>query len=572
MLARRSALVVLALTALLTGATSAAQADPAFTSYPVTLPSSIGRPVVDDGAGGVWFAANDTANLQPRIAHFDPAHTGDSDGGVKLYPTPTFTGAGCCSTQIRSMVLDATRHLLWFTRSDGVYGYLNTEAAVPGSDASGFSIQHPSPSPGELHGLSLDPATGRVWFSENSSSNVASPSASNNYPGNRIATTDGGLGLAEYPNLMNQHGEVGTNGRYDAKLDGTAFDGSNGVWVVEADTGNPGRRIAHATGSAYEEYPIPACATCTAANSAAGGSVALAKDGTVWFTVAAINNGFFRFDPSSHTVSTFRLTDASASLTGGSPFDLRADEAGNLWLAELGSYGQPAANALVKIVPGAQPAVTVYPTGSASPYSVAPTATGGVWTAMTNQATNKGAIGLLGDAGTAAPTPTSTPGPLTSDPGPSPTPAPSTSPAPVVLAPVGVAKVNRTTVSTDTVAVRQICVGPPSDPCSLVYELDAHDYVRGFPGTKQSLSASAASATIKPKQKTKKPVVLGSTTVTMHGGETKTVKVRLGKKARAALLAQSIKATLVISQKQPDGTLKVLSKKSITFKKLKRKK
>ena len=69
----------------------------------------------------------------------------------------------------------------------------------------------------------------------------------------------------------------------------------------------------------------------------------------------------------------------------------------------------------------------------------------------------------------------------------------------------------------------QICVGPPEDRCSLIYIISAHEYVTGFPGTRASVSGK--------KRKTRL-VVVGRKTVTLHGGQKKTVKIKLNKKGR----------------------------------------
>jgi hypothetical protein len=128
-----------------------------------------------------------------------------------------------------------------------------------------------------------------------------------------------------------------------------------------------------------------------------------------------------------------------------------------------------------------------------------------------------------------------------------------------VLTPVsvGVATPGKISSDPDSVSVRQICVGPPEAKCSLVYLLDAHEYVAGFPG-------SGASG--KPKKKATHPV-LGTTIVTLSGGQSTTVKIKLNKKAKKALKKQKIKAYLTISQVLPGGQAKVVKTKKITFKK-----
>ena len=62
----------------------------------------------------------------------------------------------------------------------------------------------------------------------------------------------------------------------------------------------------------------------------------------------------------------------------------------------------------------------------------------------------------------------------------------------------------------------QICIGPPSQPCAVVYLLSAGEYVTGFPGTKASIA----------KQKPR-GVVLGRTAATLRGGQRRKITVKL---------------------------------------------
>ena len=61
----------------------------------------------------------------------------------------------------------------------------------------------------------------------------------------------------------------------------------------------------------------------------------------------------------------------------------------------------------------------------------------------------------------------------------------------------------------------QICIGPPSQPCAVVYLLSAGEYTTGFPGTKASVA------------KKRRGVVLGRTAVTLHGGQRRKITVKL---------------------------------------------
>ena len=120
------------------------------------------------------------------------------------------------------------------------------------------------------------------------------------------------------------------------------------------------------------------------------------------------------------------------------------------------------------------------------------------------------------------------------------------------VAPVTTSTVQLTnpTVKGDNVSLNQICVGPPSDPCSLVYLLQTREYVKGFPNAKSSA---------KPKLTT-----IGQLKVTLKGGESKKVTVKLNSKGKKL---KSFKATLTVTQtvkgaKKPKQVLK----KNLTFK------
>jgi hypothetical protein len=129
---------------------------------------------------------------------------------------------------------------------------------------------------------------------------------------------------------------------------------------------------------------------------------------------------------------------------------------------------------------------------------------------------------------------------------------------------VGVAKVGAPFVAGESLKVNQICIGPPSEPCAVVYLLDAGEYVTGFPGTRPRL-ASASTA-----RKTKR-VVVGSSSVTIPGGSSKQVVIKLNAKGRKILKRDgALHATLHVSQKRKRGKPKSLKTVKVTFKSAKR--
>jgi hypothetical protein len=108
--------------------------------------------------------------------------------------------------------------------------------------------------------------------------------------------------------------------------------------------------------------------------------------------------------------------------------------------------------------------------------------------------------------------PTSTTGTTTPTTG-----TPTTSPTEKPLVPVsrGTAKISPPIPKGSSVTAEQVCLGPPSDPCAVVYLLSAGEYVTGFPGTKASVA------------KKRKGTVLGRTAVTLHGGQRRKITVKL---------------------------------------------
>src|SRR5262249_16455052 len=98
------------------------------------------------------------------------------------------------------------------------------------------------------------------------------------------------------------------------------------------------------------------------------------------------------------------------------------------------------------------------------------------------------------------------------------------------------------------------CVGPPQDRCSLVYLIQTHEYVTGFPGVKGSA---------KPKLTT-----IGKATVNLSGGQSKKVTVKLNAKGRKLLKKlKAFKATLTVTQARNGAKPKTVLKKGVKFRK-----
>jgi len=172
-------------------------------------------------------------------------------------------------------------------------------------------------------------------------------------------------------------------------------------------------------------------------------------------------------------------------LGAGVPRTIKRAADGTLWIAVSGGFSAPDANVVIKINP-TDLTKTVFPFGAAlQPFEVAPDTKGNVWVSGSPQ-TAAGAWlarlpGVIG----------AQPGPAPADPGnPAPvvTPAPTPVPSGTTLTPgvTAVATISKPTVSGDAINANQICVGPPQDKCSLVYLIQTHEYVTGFPGVKGS--------------------------------------------------------------------------------------
>ncbi|HYJ21214.1 MAG TPA: hypothetical protein VEW07_04225 [Solirubrobacterales bacterium] len=514
--------------------------------FPLPEARGVNVGMVADPSGNVWFGANaaDFFTTPPELARLTPSQaTPGASTGIDYFHTPSAPGDSCCGFSMHDVAFDAANQRIWFIRSRGTYGYGSPGAMVPGT-SSGMQVAQ-APGVSEFGGIAIA-SGGTAWLTENSASNVGPA-----YAGNRIASTNGGLTLDEYPDLWHQTGVPADSSRFDAGPAGITIGKDGAPWFAEDNAGFPGYRLARGSGGLYQEYQVkpcvPAPATCSGSNTGTGVlSVTTAPDGSIWFT-NVLKNSFGRFDPGSSTFTQYSLTSIDPDLFEGQPRSIRVAPDGTLWLAEFGFISHPKANAIVRIVPTDPPTATVYKLGTGkAPLSVAPDSKGNVWFGVNGDTT--GYVGRLagvlgaglapGDPGAGAPGGT--------------TPTPGTKV--VKAAGAGFARVNDPELRQGALRLTQICVGPPEDRCSLIYLLDTHEYVTGFPGTK-------------PRARTTKRVVVGSKAVTLNGGESATVTVKLNAKGKAILKRDGIlHLTFHASQKLGKGKTKALKTKKLTIK------
>ena len=187
------------------------------------------------------------------------------------------------------------------------------------------------------------------------------------------------------------------------------------------------------------------------------------------------------------------------------------------------------------------------------PIDLAPDTRGNVWFAG-SEGTGGAPLGRLPGVGGTQPPPTNQPPtnqPPTNQP-------PTNQPPATIVVGTGTAKATLTdpTIKGTTMKVNQICVGPPQDKCSLVYLIDSDEYVTGFPGSKGLAAAAAAKRT-----------TLGQLKITLKGGESKQVTIKLNAKGKKLLKKiKKFKARLTITQtvtgqKKP----KTILKKNVTL-------
>jgi streptogramin lyase len=538
--------------------------------------------VTADAAGDIWFGivgpnhTNPTTMGQqptPSLARLDPslADPGTSDG-IAFFPTPDDPNVNCCANQLRSLAYNTTDHKLYWVRNDGHLGSGDPSAFVPGTSTAMSTYRLPGNQ--DLWDVVAAKGAG-VWFSERSASNVAP-----DYFGSRIAFSTGGA-PAEGPNIAIQNGNTTINSlRYDAKPSGIAVDADGRPWFVEEDPGNPGYRIGSygGTGTSYDEYSVAPCegtAPCSGSYTGTGlTDLAVAPDGGIWFT-NVINHKFGRFDPGSHQMTQYTM--ASLGLAGGDPRQMTAAPDGTIWMTSY-QFNGGASSAIVQIFPPAHPGDTpvaqIYKTPGTTALGLAADHAGNIWFTTIGQGATQVVGRLPGVVGGAPPA-----GPGGDDPGggnpggggsttPTPAPAapvatpvvppPAATPSgpPIVLRPAttGTARVDPPQVGNGAINTNQICVGPPEARCSLVYLIKEHEYVAGFPSS------------VSKRRKRHQPRTLGTTTVTLRGGQTAKVTVKLNRLGKRILKGKH-KLVVVFSatQKLANGKTKTVTKKTLTL-------
>lgn len=536
---------------------SGAAADPTPELFNLPAGYSAGTGIAPAADGSVWFAANPTTP-NPALGRLDSAQAAaGTANGMTTYPTPLLSSS-CCANATRSVAYDPRDNRVWFVQNDGIVGFADPTSVAPGtSNGMHATLLSTATTSGPYSPSLLDIAvapSGLAWFTENSSYNV-SP-----YPGGRIASIDGGLGVHESENIAMQGGATTLSSlRYDAKPAGitTAPDGT--PWFVESDPGNPGYRVARGNGGGYVEYPIQPClgTPCSGSYTGTGPTdVAVALDGSIWFT-NQLHNEVGRLDPTGGTFTNYSLPAIDPGLANGQARAISVAQDGTLWVAEYGGISYPNANAIIRIVPSQPtPTATVYRLGAAGyPLAVAPDTRGNVWFSLATLSA-PGKIGrLAGVVGAAPPAGTPPAGGTAAPPG-----ATTVKPASVARARIGDPKGDGASVTVD-----QICVGPPQDRCSLVFILSAHEYVTGFPGS-HSRAASLDKSRKKPKA-----VVLGRKSVTLRGGQRRKVTITLNAKGRKLLRSRGrLKVYFTAAQAQADGKPKRVKQAKITLKRPKR--
>lgn len=490
-----------------------------------------------DGTGDIWLATESTAPPSPPdLARLSVAQAvPGTSAGFDFFPTPSVASEPCCARLMRDLAFDAEHDRIWFARSAGVVGYASLPMLAPGQP-TGIAATSLTGFP-DLGGIAVG-HDDLVWFTESSASNV-SP-----YPGNRIGYTSQGLGITEFPDLWHQFGVPEDSSRYDAKPSGIAIDAQGSPWFTEANPGNPGYRIGKGIlggPGTYQEYPVRPCGPGSPCSGSFTGTgvlgITVALDGSIWFT-NVLKNSIGKLDLATQTFSEYPLTAIDPKLAGGEPRAIRVARDGTLWVAERGFISHPAANALVRLVPSDPPTATVYQLGSDNaPLQLAPDDNGNVWFLVSGASTSS--VGLLSGVVGAAPPEGEEPKPPAGE-------------VVVHAAGTGRAQVEDPHVRNGKVELTQLCVGPPQDPCILVYLLDSHEYVNGLPGTKPRLAGISA------KRKTRR-VVVGQKTVTIPGGKSAKVTIELNAKGKKILKRDGVlHLTFHASQKVPKGKKKVL--------------
>ena len=397
---------------------------------------------------------------------------------------------GCCASIFRDFAWSTFDNRLYWTRSDNLVGTL-----------AGDTVSS-APMPAEPWGIVAAP-DGGAWMTEYGSSNVAPA-----YSGNRIARVGAGLGLAEYPNLAMQTGEL----RRDAlrrQAEGDRARARRQAVVRPGRGGQP--RLPDRHDRRHQRlHRVPA----------------LPDDGAVLGRVhrhraqrRGSRRGRHRLvhergqeDDRALRARRRRLRGVPArgidpALGSGTPRAIRKAPDGALWAAVTAATPPRAptrsCGSSRRVSPTVDDLQARRRAAAARGRARARTATSG----SRGTATGGGPIGRLTAAGSRAgpdahadadadpPRPPRRPatdadgdphaggGGRTST-SPSTTRSRSTSPT-VIAINVGIAQVTDPTVRGNAINANQICVGPPSDRCSLVYLIQTHEYVTGFPGAQR---------------------------------------------------------------------------------------
>ncbi len=550
---RRSAWLALAMS-MLVWAPAAVAVTPDY----FTFPAGYGVDdwgVTADGAGNVWFTAKSPDHgpqPTPSLGRLIPAQAspGTSDG-IAFFPLPDPANVNCCANQARGVTFNPADGKLYYVRDDDGVGSALPAALTPGS-SNGFTA---STLPGNVDLWDVAPSpAGGAWFTEHSAG------GSPNYYGARVGYFDGSV--TEGPNVALQDGNTTQSSiRFDSKPAGVAVDGTGRIWFSEEDPGNPGYRIASYSGNGthYNEYEVSPCeavSPCSGSYSGQGlTDIAIAPDGGVWFT-NYLNRKFGRFDPGTHQMVQYTLPSIDPTLAGGQPWHITTAPDGTLWMTTRPSGYQGPGNAIVRIVPSATPTASVtHLTTDAFALGIGADNAGNIWFGTSDNKLGRlaGVVGV-----TPAPTPVD---PGTGGGGGETPPAPAAPvnpPAtpPVVLKPASVGTSKLTPPSTDNGAINtnQICVGPPEARCSLVYLIKEHEYVTGFPSS------------VTKKRKQHQPRVLGTKTVTLHGGQKAKVTVKLNKLGKRILKGKhKLKIDFSATQKLANGKTKTVTKKTLTL-------
>jgi streptogramin lyase len=496
----------------------AAAATPEFFNFPTGIGTEVGIAVQPDGT--VWFPANEFSSHTPGIGRLVPGEaTPGTANGMSVFPTPKVEPNPCCANATRSVAVDAAHNRVWFVQNEGVVGYAETEKVVPGT-SEGMNATRVEG--GELWDVAFSPSTNLAWFTEHGYSNRPP------YPGERIASIDESLNVHELANLAIQNGgapvEPEFELRYDPEPSGITVEPNGKPWFAE-ESGDSGWRLGTAPAGGekgpYTEYELESCPSLD--GCIAPTDTAVAPEGSVWYTTT--NNEIGRLNATHTEFENFSMTSIDPGFAEGKPARITAAPDGTIWVSESGFYGHSSANALVRIVPSAVPTTTVYQLGSDAPYALAADTKGNIWFSATAEIGDSGGIGRLAGVVGVSPVTETTPTGTSTNTTPTgastttttTTTTPTTSPTEKPLIPVsrGTAKISPPIPKGNSVTAEQICIGPPSQPCAVVYLLSAGEYVTGFPGTKASIA------------KNRPGVVLGRTAVTLHGGQRQKITVKL---------------------------------------------